>query len=109
MNFTFTLGTFLMALAGFAIHFLMSWHEFYRAKDTPHILPIAYITLDLPAWIASFLGAAIGYFALPELGEVLGSSVPIGLTPFWSAVIGYVGASMGPKLLGMAASRAGVR
>lgn len=109
MDIQFTLPTFLMAMAGFVYHLLSSWGEFYRAKDTARIGIVPYLSLDAPAWGASFLGAVIAYFSLPELAEALGSSIPIKASPFFAALFGYVGSSQGPKLFGMVASRAGVR
>lgn len=109
MNFTFTLGTFLLALAGLAFDFCLRWGAYWRNPDRPSMNPFAYLTLDLPGWIAAFIGAIGAYFALPELGAVTGASVAIGVTPLWSFAAGYLGASAGPKLMTIIAGRAGVR
>lgn len=105
----FSWPTFAMALAGFAIHLLSSWGEFYRAKDTARMGLVPYLSLDAPAWGAAFLGAVVAYFSLPELAEALGASIPIKHSPFYAALFGYIGSSAGPKLLGIAKARAGVR
>ena len=106
MNFTFTLGTFLMAMAGLALHFLGRWAEFWRQQRTN---PWTYVTMDLPSWLAAVIGAVVFYFALPEIGTVTGSSVVIGVTPLWSLTAGYMGSSMAAKVLSIFTGRAGVR
>lgn len=105
MNFTFTFGTFAMAMAGLLIHFLTRWAEHFRQYPNPW----TYLTLDLPSWLLAVVGAIVFYFALPEIGKVTGSSVEIGVTPLWSLAAGYMGSSMCAKLLAIFAGRAGVR
>lgn len=108
MNVDYTLATFAMSIAGLLLHFLFSWGEFWRAKDTARIGPLPYLALDPPAWLASTLGMIVAYFVLPELGEALGVG-GVKVSPLWSLAAGYVGSSMAPKLLGILVARAGVR
>lgn len=105
MTFTFTWGTFLMALAGLGIHFLTRWGEHFRQYPNPW----TYLTLDLPAWLLAVLGSVVFYFALPEIGQATGSNMAIGVTPLWSLTAGYMGSSMAAKVLTIFTGRAGVR
>lgn len=104
----FSLFTFLMALGGLVVHFTSSWGEFWRAKETARLGPIAYMKRDPPMWIASTVGTILFYFALPEAAEMFkmgGTHV----TPGWSLLAGYVGSSMGAKALSFVAARVGIR
>ena len=95
-----------MMVAGFVLHFLGRWGEYWRAHEK--LGPVAYIRQDPPAWISAVIGAAAFYIALPELGPVLGVQAA-GVTPLWSLAAGYIGSSMAPKLLAIVAGKAGVR
>lgn len=106
MTFIFTWGTFLMAMAGLGLHFLGRWGEYWRQQRTN---PWTYMTQDLPAWLAAVIGAVVFYFALPEIGQVTGASVAIGVTPLWSLTAGYMGSSMAAKVLSLITGKAGVR
>ena len=95
-----------MMLAGFVLHFLGRWGEYWRAHEK--LGPVRYVLLDPPAWISAVVGALAFYVALPELGPVLGVQAA-GATPLWSLAAGYIGSSMAPKLLAMVAGKAGIR
>lgn len=105
-----TLLLIFMGGAGLAIHFLTRWGDYWRT--TEKVGPWTYIQLDPAAWMASMLGSLVFWFALPELDSFL-SGLPVGWslgrTPLGALACGYVGSSIGPKLMAMLAGRAGIR
>lgn len=107
-EFTFSLQTFAMAVAGLVIHFLASWHEFYKAADTSRIGPVSYLKLDLPAWLCSLVAMVAFYFAGPEVAAWFGYQTEA-YTPGVALLVGYAASSIGPKILGSLVSRASIR
>lgn len=54
-----------MAAAGFVLHFLGRWGEYSRTKEK--VSPLAYVMLDLPAWLYSVLATVVGVPVLTML------------------------------------------
>lgn len=85
---------YLMCAAGFALHFLSRYGEFWRTGEK--IAPHLYVAQDWPGWLSAALGTVVTFAALPELGPVLGLSVQ--MTPLGALTCGYMGSSLSAKL-----------
>ena len=93
---------------GIALHFLGRWGEHWRTVQK--INAWHYVQLDPPGWLAAVAGSVGFWLALPEVDKLLsGLPFTIGQTPMGCLLAGYMGSSLGPKLLALVSGRVGVR
>lgn len=90
-----TATTIILCIAGFALHFLSRYGEFWRTGEK--IGPHTYIAQDWPGWMSAAIGTAVTLALLPEVGPLIGISTG----KLGAVMAGYVGSSLAAKLPAM--------
>jgi len=89
-----TVTMVLLCLAGFALHFLGRYGEYWRT--TEKVSPVVYVSQDWPGWLSAAIGTAATLLVLPELAPALGMQVS--MTNLGALTAGYMGSSLAGKL-----------